>query len=87
MPSVGTSDPKLDRYSSHLFMACHAIGLDADTAEMHVAEIDIFIGDRWIITARKANRFDIAQVAEALRADAGRDDQRRGLRALRCSIR
>ncbi len=56
--------PKLDRYSSHLFMACHAIGLDADTAEMHVAEIDIFIGDRWIITARKANGFDIAQVAE-----------------------
>ena len=56
--------PKLDRYSSHLFMACHAIGLDADTAEMHVAEIDIFIGERWIITVRKANGFDIAQVAE-----------------------
>ncbi|HMX65028.1 MAG TPA: magnesium transporter CorA family protein [Microthrixaceae bacterium] len=56
--------PKLDRYASHLFMACHHMTLDADPVELRESEIDIFIGDRWIITVRKPDGFDMSQVAE-----------------------
>ncbi len=45
--------PKLDHYASHLFLSCHAVVLDHETAKLEVAEIDTFIGDRWIVTVRK----------------------------------
>lgn len=56
--------PKLDHYPTHLFLACHAVTVDQQTAALHVAEIDVFIGDRWVITARKENGFDMSRVVE-----------------------
>ncbi len=56
--------PKLDHYASHLFLAVHAVTVDIDTAKLHISEIDFFIGDRWVITVRKENGFDMSQVTE-----------------------
>lgn len=54
--------PKLDHYATHLFLACHAVSVDEATAELQISEIDTFIGDRWVITVRKENGFDMQQV-------------------------
>jgi len=46
--------PKLDHYASHLFLACHAVSLDPDQARLDEVEVDAFIGERWLLTVRKA---------------------------------
>lgn len=56
--------PKLDRYGSHLFLACHAVGVDTATAELSVTEIDAFVGPRWLVTVRKGSGFDMGIVGE-----------------------
>jgi magnesium transporter len=53
--------PKLDHYSSHKFLVCHAVKLD-DDGGLVVAEIDAFINDRWLVTVRKNADFDLAPV-------------------------
>ena len=45
--------PKLDHYSSHLFLSCHAVSVDRERAHLDEVEIDAFIGDRWLLTVRK----------------------------------
>lgn len=54
--------PKLDYYQSHLFLACHAVSVNATTAELDITEFDTFIGDRWVITVRKESGFDMGRV-------------------------
>src|SRR5687767_7998913 len=44
--------PKVDHYASHLFISCHAIRLDIDAGNLDKTEIDLFVGDRWLITVR-----------------------------------
>lgn len=56
--------PKLDHYPDHLFLSCHATLLDPDTAELHETEIDVFIGERWLITVREDDAFDLTHVLE-----------------------
>lgn len=54
--------PKLDHYASHLFLTCHAVSVDRDSAELEIDEIDTFIGGRWVITVRQDDGFDMQQV-------------------------
>jgi magnesium transporter len=56
--------PKLDHYASHLFMACHSVAIDRETAELTIVEIDMFLGPRWIITVRKDTGFDMRTVMD-----------------------
>lgn len=56
--------PKLDRYESHLFLACHAVRLDVDAGELSKTEVDAFINERWLITVRKDDGFAIKPVLE-----------------------
>src|SRR6266508_4182685 len=56
--------PKLDRYASHLFLACHAVRLDIDAGELNKTEVDAFINKRWLITVRKKDGFAIEPVLE-----------------------
>ncbi|MBS1837052.1 MAG: magnesium transporter CorA family protein [Actinobacteria bacterium] len=56
--------PKLDHYATHLFLACHAVSVDEEAEKLRVSEIDTFIGDRWVITVRKENGFDMQQVID-----------------------
>lgn len=54
--------PKLDHYESHLFLACHAVALDREHAALSVQEVDVFIGERWLITVRKDEGFPMEPV-------------------------
>ena len=56
--------PKIDHYAGHLFLACHSTRLNADVGELETTEIDAFISDRWMITVRKDDGFDIEAVMQ-----------------------
>jgi magnesium transporter len=53
--------PKIDYYASHLFLACHAVEVDADGSLVQT-EVDAFINQRWLVTVRKADRFSMEPV-------------------------
>jgi magnesium transporter len=54
--------PKLDHYSSHLFVSAYAVALDDRSAELASSEMAIFILPNALITVRKDHGFDIEQV-------------------------
>ena len=54
--------PKVDFYDTHLFLSCHAVRLDPDTAALTVTEVDAFVSARWLVTVRKDDRFSIDRV-------------------------
>jgi magnesium transporter len=56
--------PKLDRYSTHLFLSCHAVAVDIEGGDLIETEIDSFINERWLITVRKNDSFSIDPVLE-----------------------
>ena len=51
--------PKVDYYESHLFLSCHAVDIDRDAIALRAAEIDAFVGDRWILTVREGDGFGL----------------------------
>ncbi len=61
-PSRPPSGPKLDHYAGHLFISAHSVGVEADRSGLVVREIDVFVGDRWMVTVRKDDAFSIAPV-------------------------
>lgn len=50
--------PKLDHYSSHLFVTCHALR-SAGVGSLAATEIDAFVGPRWLVTVRKDDGFPV----------------------------
>ncbi len=56
--------PKLDHYASHLFLSCHVVCLDPGESRLDETEIDAFISERWMVTVRKGEGFDIGRVLE-----------------------
>jgi magnesium transporter len=56
--------PKLDKYSTHSFLSCHAVEVDSERAELLETEIDAFISKRWLVTVRKSDRFSIDPIVE-----------------------
>ncbi len=54
--------PKLDHYPSHLFLACHAVEVNAELDGLDEQEIDAFVGRRWLITVRKDHAFSMEPV-------------------------
>jgi magnesium transporter len=54
--------PKVDHYASHLFLACHSTHLNEEEGVLETTEIDAFISERWLITVRKDEGFDIEAV-------------------------
>jgi magnesium transporter len=57
-----TQRPKLDRYETHLFLATHAVAVDAGQGGLVETEVDAFINARWLITVRKDAGFRIEPV-------------------------
>ncbi len=51
--------PKLDHYPNHLFLSCHAVGLDDATGLLQEVEVDAFIHPRWLVTVRKDEGFPL----------------------------
>lgn len=62
--------PKLDHYAAHLFLTCHAVGLDTEAGRLEEAEVDAFLGGRWLVTVHGGG-FPIEQVLR--RWDAAAD--------------
>ncbi len=56
--------PKLDHYATHLFLSCHAVGVDTERTRLVEHEVDAFIGPRWLVTVRKSDDFPMARVVE-----------------------
>jgi magnesium transporter len=56
--------PKLDHYTSHRFLSCHAVRIDEAQGELTKTEIDTFIQKRWLITVRKEDGFAMDPVLE-----------------------
>ena len=78
--------PKVDHYASHLFLACHSTRLNLDEGELETTEIDAFINERWLITVRKDDGFDIEAVVAAVGPLGGAHRPRSQLPRLRaCS--
>jgi len=69
--------PKLDRYTTHLFLSAYAVSLDARATALQVDEIAVFITDHALITVRKDDQFDLAPVLA--RWDASPDLARHGI--------
>lgn len=58
--------PKLDHYESHLFLATHAVRVDADAQGLTSTEVDVFVDTRWMITVRKSDDFPLEPVLRRL---------------------
>src|SRR5262249_31540123 len=43
---------KYVHYDHHVFLVAHAVALDIDEAVLSTSELDVFIGDRWLVTVR-----------------------------------
>lgn len=56
--------PKLDHYESHLFLSIHDVHVDREHGNLVETEIDAFVDERWLVTVRKGDRFDIAPVLD-----------------------
>jgi magnesium transporter len=54
--------PKVDYYSSHLFLACHSVHLDRDAGTLDKTEIDAFVSERWLVTVRKNDQLSMDPV-------------------------
>lgn len=44
---------KLDRYATHSFLSCHQVEISGEVPTMTSSEVDVFIGDHWLITVRQ----------------------------------
>lgn len=56
--------PKLDVYEHHLFFSCHAMTLDRENWRLDECEIDVLVGDRWLVTVRKDESASLRSVAD-----------------------
>ena len=54
--------PKLDRYADHLFVNVYATYLDASSGELETSEIAAFVTPQALITVRKDEHFDAAEL-------------------------
>jgi magnesium transporter len=58
--------PRLVRYDTHLFLSCHVARVDAHAGRLDEAEVNVFIGGRWLVTVRNSRAFPIEPVLERL---------------------
>jgi magnesium transporter len=62
--SLGQRRAKLDRYETHLFVSCHALGVDIEAATLAETQVAAFVGPRWLITVRDNAGFPLRPVLE-----------------------
>jgi magnesium transporter len=55
---------KIDRYSTHAFLAAQAVRLDTEVPVLTTTEVDAFIGQDWLVTVRADETFDMDPVVE-----------------------
>ncbi len=69
--------PKVDRYSTHIFLSLYGVHLDTATGELHTSEMAVFAARQWLITVRKSGGFDMAHVEAVW--DTNRDLAKHGV--------
>jgi len=62
--------PKVDYYSDHLFLACHALRVNNNSGTLDISEVDTFIKDQCVVTVRKNPDFDIDKLIERWNASS-----------------
>lgn len=55
--------PKVDHYDGHLFVACNAVSL-VEGRGLETTEVDVFLGDRWLVTVRKGDGFPVVRLRQ-----------------------
>ncbi len=55
---------KIDRYTTHAFLAAHAVTLDVEAPALTTVEVDAFLGPTWLVTVRADEGFDMDRVVE-----------------------
>jgi magnesium transporter len=54
--------PKVDRYSTHLFLTAYHLHVDLEAARLEAIELNAFFNDRWLVTVRKTDEFPMQEV-------------------------
>ncbi len=54
---------KYVHYEGHVFLVAHGVSLDVDAAELRTTEIDVFIGEHWLVTVHHGSEALIEQIA------------------------
>jgi magnesium transporter len=54
---------KYVHYEQHVFLVAHDVALDLDAAELRPIELDVFIGDRWMVTVHRGAAELIGRIA------------------------
>ena len=60
---------KLDTFPDHLFLIANSIRYEPESGELEVREIDVFLGERFIVTVHEGPRRIVETVAERLGTD------------------
>ena len=55
---------KYVHYEHHVFLVAHFAALDVDAAELRTTELDVFIGEQWLVTVHHGAADIIARVAQ-----------------------
>jgi magnesium transporter len=53
---------KVDHYDTHVFLATQAVHA-ADGAGLRTTEVDVFLGERWLVTVRKGDGLPVGHLA------------------------
>ncbi len=54
---------KYVHYEHHVFLVCHAVELDVERAELRTVELNVFIGDAWLVTVHRGHGELLERVA------------------------
>ncbi|HEY7462441.1 MAG TPA: magnesium/cobalt transporter CorA [Gemmatimonadota bacterium] len=57
---------KLDPFPEHLFLIANSIRYDQETGDLHVKELDVFMGERFIVTVHDGPSLSVESVAAHL---------------------
>ena len=55
---------KYVHYERHVFLVAHAVELDVADAGLRTIELDVFIGDRWLVTVRRGGARWMERIVE-----------------------
>ncbi|MFN2432043.1 MAG: magnesium/cobalt transporter CorA [Gemmatimonadota bacterium] len=61
---------KLDTFDDHLFLIANSIRYDEEAGELEIRELDVFLGERWLVTVHEGKRQIVDAVAARVAGDS-----------------
>jgi magnesium transporter len=77
---------KIDPFPEHVFLIANSIRYDPSTGDLHVREVDVFLGERFLVTVHEGPSLSVQAVSSRLGRDPRLDTPARVLHALLDSI-